>query len=126
MAGQQGYVNQNIYKILDVDGSEDTSNNTTVTVPMVAAAMATAGNTSGSTYAATTALMIAAEVRAAINQLLANQTAIMQHIAAMNISPPHLLQLLPSTSHQFTVEQSLTRTGTPEAFSTKVGVKHKA
>jgi hypothetical protein len=57
-------------------------------VPPVAAAMATAGGPGGSTYVATTALLIAAEVTAAINQLSANQTAIMQHIAALNISPP--------------------------------------
>ncbi len=87
-AGQQRYVNQNIYNILDVDGNEDTNNNTTLTVPTVAAAMATMGNTGGSTYAASTVLTITAEVMAAINQMSANQTAIMQHLAAMNISPP--------------------------------------
>jgi hypothetical protein len=87
-AGQQGYVNQNIYNILDVDGNEDTNNNTTITVPAVAAAMATVGNTGGSTYAATTVLTITAKVMAAINQMSANQTAIMQHMAAMNISTP--------------------------------------
>jgi hypothetical protein len=90
-AGQQGNVNQNIYNILDIDGKEDTNNNTTVTVPTVAAAMVTAGVTGGSTFAATTASTIAAEVAAAINQLSANQMAIMQHIAAMNISPPQTI-----------------------------------
>jgi hypothetical protein len=86
--GQQGYINQNIYSILDINGKEDTNNNTTVTVPAAAAAMAPAGVPGGSTFAATTASTIAADVTAAINQLSANQTAIMQHIAAMNISPP--------------------------------------
>ncbi len=38
-AGQQGYVIQNIYNILDIDGKEDTNDNTTVTVSAVAAAM---------------------------------------------------------------------------------------
>jgi hypothetical protein len=73
MAGQQGYVNI----ILDVDGDEDINDNTTVTLPVVASAMATTGNTSCSTYTATTALTIAAKVTAAINQLSANQIAIM-------------------------------------------------
>jgi hypothetical protein len=93
-AGQQGYVNQNIYNILDIDGKDNTNNNTTVTVLAVAAVMATAGTPGGSMFAATTASTIAAEVTAAINQLLANQTAIMQHIAAMNISPPQTIAAL--------------------------------
>jgi hypothetical protein len=90
-AGQQGYINQNIYNILDINGMEDTNNNTTITVPVVAAAMAPVGLSGGSTFAATTASTIAANVMAAINQLSANQMAIMQHIAAMNISPPQAI-----------------------------------
>jgi hypothetical protein len=93
-AGWQGYINQNMYNILDVGGKEDTNNNTTVMVPAVAAAIATAGVPGGSTYAATTALTIAANVMATINQLLANQTAIMQHIAVINISPPQTIAAL--------------------------------
>ncbi len=42
-AGQQGYVNQNIYNILDIDGKEYIGNNITLTVPVVAAAMMPAG-----------------------------------------------------------------------------------
>jgi hypothetical protein len=87
-AGQHGYVNQNIYNILDINSKEDTNDNTTVTVPAVAAAMMPAGLPGGSTFAATTASTITADVMAAINQLSTNQTAIMQHIAVMNISPP--------------------------------------
>jgi hypothetical protein len=87
-AGQQGYVNQNIYNILDIDGKEDTDDKTTIMVPAVVAAMTPAGLPRRSTFAATTASMITADVMAAINQLSANQAAIMQHIAAMNISPP--------------------------------------
>jgi hypothetical protein len=90
-AGQQGYINQNLYNILDVDGEEDTNYNPSVMVPAVAAAMATAGGPGGSTCAATTALTIAAEVTAAINQLSANQMTIMHHIAALNISPPQTI-----------------------------------
>jgi hypothetical protein len=68
------------------------SGNTTVAVPVVAAAMATAGVQGKSKYATTTALTIAAKVMAAINQLSANETAIMQHIAAMIISPPQTIE----------------------------------
>jgi hypothetical protein len=60
-------------------------------VPAVTAAMATAGVPQGSTFAATIASTIATKVTAAINLLLANQMAIMQHIAAMNISPPQTI-----------------------------------
>jgi hypothetical protein len=88
-AGQQGYVQQNMYNILNVDGGEETDNETTVTLPMVAAAMVTAGGTMmGSTYAAAKAVTITAEVTVAINQLLANKTHIMQQMAAMNIASP--------------------------------------
>jgi hypothetical protein len=76
MAGQQGYANQNMYNILDVNGKEDTNDNITITILAVAGAMATAGVTGRSTYAATIASKIAARVTAAINQLSANQTAI--------------------------------------------------
>jgi hypothetical protein len=86
--GQQGYVNQNICNILDINSKEDTNNNTNVTVLVVAAAMMPARLPGGNTFAATTASMITADVTAAINQLSVNQTAIVQHIAAMNISPP--------------------------------------
>ncbi len=89
MAGQQGYVQQNMYTILDIDGGEETDDKTTVTLPTVAAAMATAGGTMmGSTYAATNALTITAKVTAAINQLSANQMHIMQQMAAMNVTSP--------------------------------------
>jgi hypothetical protein len=89
MAGQQGYGQQNMYSILDIDGGEEPDNKMTVTLPTVAAAMATAGGTMmGSTYAATNASTITAKVTAAINQLLANQTHIMQQMAAMKVTSP--------------------------------------
>jgi hypothetical protein len=69
MAGQQGYAQQNMYNILDVDGGEETNYKMTITLPTVAAAMATAGGTMmGSTYAAANAVTITTEVTAAINQ----------------------------------------------------------
>jgi hypothetical protein len=87
--GRQGYVQQNMYNILDVDGGENTDNDTFVTLQMVAAAMATAGGTViGSNYAAMNAAMITAEVTAAINQLSANQKHIMQQMVAMNVASP--------------------------------------
>ncbi len=89
MAGQQGYVQQNMYNILDVDGGEETNDKTTVTLPTVAATMATAGGIMmGSTYAATNAVAITAEVMAAINQLSENQMHILQQMAAMNVASP--------------------------------------
>jgi hypothetical protein len=54
----------------------------------MAAAMAPAGLPGGSIFAATTASTITADVTAAINQLSANPTAIMQHMTAINIRPP--------------------------------------
>jgi hypothetical protein len=73
-----------MYNILDVDSGEETDNETTITLPTVAEAIATAGGTMiGSTYVAMNATTITAEVTAAINQLSANQTHIMQQIAAM-------------------------------------------
>jgi hypothetical protein len=89
-SGQQGYVQQNLYNILDVDGGEETNDKTTVTLPTVAAAMATAGGTMmGRTYAAANAATIlTADVTAAINRLSANQTHIMQQMAAMNVASP--------------------------------------
>jgi hypothetical protein len=54
-AGHQGYVNQNMHNILDINGKDDTDNNTTITVPAVAATMAKEGVPGWSTYAATSA-----------------------------------------------------------------------
>ncbi len=72
--GQQGYAQQNMYKILDVNGGEDTDNDTVMTVQTLAVATATAeGTMIGSNYAAMNVATITAEVTAAITQLLANQ-----------------------------------------------------
>jgi hypothetical protein len=78
-----------MYNILDVNGGEDTDNNTVVTVQTAAAAMATAGgSTIGSNYAAMNVATITAKVKAAINQLLANQQQIIQQMAAMKVTSP--------------------------------------
>ncbi len=89
MAGQQGYVQQNMYNILDVNGGEDADKDTVVTVQTVAAATTTAGGSRiGGNYAAMNAATITAEVTAAINQLLANQQQIIQQMAAMKVNSP--------------------------------------
>jgi hypothetical protein len=68
--GQQGYILQNIYNILDEGGDNNTGNTNTVITQM--AAVATTGSMLGNTYANTTTLTIPAKVTAAVNQLLAN------------------------------------------------------
>jgi hypothetical protein len=69
-AGQQGYVQQNMYNILEVNGGEDTDDDTVVMVQTVAAATATAGGSMiGSSYAAMSATTITAKVTAALSQL---------------------------------------------------------
>ena len=75
-AGGQGYAQQNMYNILDIDDAEDTNDNTIVTVPGVAAATTPGSGTAGSTYVAMNTSTITAEVTAAINQLAANQMPI--------------------------------------------------
>ena len=77
-AGGQGYVQQNMYNILDIDGADNTNDNTTVMVPGVEKATTPGSNNAGSTYAATNASSITTEVTVAINQLAANQTHILQ------------------------------------------------
>ena len=77
-AGGQGYVQQNMYNILDINGGKDTNNKTTVTAPAVAAAMSPNGGMPGSVYVATNASTITAEVPVAIIQLAANQMQILQ------------------------------------------------
>jgi hypothetical protein len=88
-AGQQGYVqnpNNNIYNMLGEGDDEVTDANTPITQT---AAAATTGSTSGgATNAATSNATIPSEVSAAINQLLANQTTMMNQMAAMQFSPP--------------------------------------
>jgi hypothetical protein len=70
MAGQQGYIQQNIYNILNKGNNDDTNDaNTVITQTVVAATM---GSMLGTTYANTSTSTIPAEVMAAINQLLAN------------------------------------------------------
>ena len=73
-SGQNGYANQMIYNVLE---EEDTDNNTVTTITQMAALTTATGGTTPSGGTA-----ISAEVAAAINQLSANQTAIMSQMAA--------------------------------------------
>jgi hypothetical protein len=74
-AGQQGYIQQNIYSILD-KGKEDNDTNDANTIITQTAAAAATRSMLGNTYANTTST-IPTEVTVVINQLSANQTAIM-------------------------------------------------
>jgi hypothetical protein len=86
MTGQNRYTNNTIYNAFETN-DKDTDNNTvttTVTVPQAAAATRTSSSFGSST---STNFAGNAEITAAINQLLANQTAIMSQMAAMSFVP---------------------------------------
>jgi hypothetical protein len=91
-AGSLGYVgnNTNAFAGINSTTGEDTNDEDATTVTQAAAA-ATTGSTLGNTYAATgTSATFPAEVTAAIQQLTANQTSIMQQFTAFTINnqPP--------------------------------------
>ena len=96
-AGQLGYVaNQNMFNVLADDNPDDGSTDDTATTITHTAAAATTGVSSiGQTYAPTTATVPSA-VATAIQQLAANQTVIMQQMAAMAFAPP---QAQPNAYH---------------------------
>ncbi len=68
-----------IYNVMEAGLDDDTDDNTVTTVTQTAALTTTAGNAKPSGIMA-----ISAEVAAAINQLSANQLAIMSQMAATN------------------------------------------
>jgi hypothetical protein len=88
-AGQQGYVqnpNNIMYNVFGEGDDKVTDNDTTITQTAMAATM---GSTlGGAMNTATSKATIPSEVSAAINQLAANQTAMMNQMAAMQFSPP--------------------------------------
>ncbi len=89
-AGQLGYVaNQNMFNMFcnNNPDQQNTENNATM-VTQTAVVATTSTSTLGSTYAATASAAIPPEVTMAIKQLLANQTTIMQQMAAMSFRPP--------------------------------------
>jgi hypothetical protein len=90
-AGQLGYVaNQNLFNMLSDDNPDDGStDDTATTITHTAAAVTTGVSSLGQTYAPTAApTNIPSEVATAIQQLSANQTAIMQQMAAMTFASP--------------------------------------
>jgi hypothetical protein len=109
--GQQGYVpnnNQNMYNVLNegYDANSGTERTAAMqTAPITQTAAMTTGSTLGNTYGAT----IPSEISNAINQHMANQTAIMTQMAAMSFNPPPTtnpsVSKLPCSPHP-TVEHS--------------------
>ena len=91
-AGSLGYVgnNANAFAGISSTTGEDTNDDDATTVTQAAAA-ATTGSTLGNTHTTTgTSASFPAEVSAAIQQLAANQTAIMQQFTAFTVNnqPP--------------------------------------
>jgi hypothetical protein len=74
--GQQGYIPQNMYHVLD-KGNNTSDADATVTQRVAAA---TTGSTLGNTYQAT----VPPELMAAINTIAANQQSLYQHIAPLS------------------------------------------
>ncbi len=76
-SGQNGYANQTIYNVMEEGIDDDTNNDTVTTITQTAALTTATGSTTPSGGTA-----ISAEVATTINQLSANQTAIMSQMAA--------------------------------------------
>jgi hypothetical protein len=76
-SSQNGYAHQRIYNIMEAGIDDVTNNNMVTTIIQTAVLTAATGDTTPSSRAA-----ISAKVAIAINQLSANQTAIMSQMAA--------------------------------------------
>ena len=90
MAGQHGFVqnpNNNMYNVFG-EGDDEVTDDDATTRTQTAAATTMGSTSGGALNAATSTATIPSEVSAAINQLLANQTAMMNQITAMQLSPP--------------------------------------
>jgi hypothetical protein len=101
MAGQQGYIQQNIYNILDDSNNNDT-NNVNIVITQMAAATTT-GGTLGSTYApTTTASTIPAQVtqQPSTNCLPIKWPSCRKWWQCPSV-PPHPLRHRHSPSHLF-------------------------
>jgi hypothetical protein len=89
-SGQNGYLTQTMYNVLE--GDNNTDKDTVTTITQTAAATTTMGTTPTGTPA------VNADITAAINQLLANQAAIMSQMAALlsaQAPAQHTCQCLP-------------------------------
>jgi hypothetical protein len=80
---QNGYAHQTIYNVFEDRIDEDTNNDTVTTITQTAVVTAATGIMTPSNSTA-----ISAKVAAAINQLSANQAAIMSQMTAMSFVPP--------------------------------------
>jgi hypothetical protein len=92
--GSLGYMgnNQNVFNIIIPLVTVDNTDDNNATTVMQTAAAATTGSTLGNTYAASAAFTtFPADPMAAIQQLTANQTSIMQQFAAFTVNP-HMAQ----------------------------------
>jgi hypothetical protein len=87
-SGQNGYANQTMYNILEDGNDDDTIDNTVTTIMQT-----DAGTTGGATPSGGTTN--SAAVATAINQLSANQTAIMSQMAAATAQMAALSVVLP-------------------------------
>jgi hypothetical protein len=87
MTGQNGDTNNTIYNAFETNNKDtnDDTITTTVTVPQTVAVATTTSSSFGTSPS--TKFAGNAEVAAAINQLLANQMAIMSQMAAMSFTP---------------------------------------
>jgi hypothetical protein len=93
-SGQNGYANQTIYNVMEAELDDDTDDDTVMTVMQTAALTTTAGNATPPGIMA-----ICAEVAAVINQLSANQLAIMSQMAATNAQVAALSVVPPQAQH---------------------------
>ena len=81
--GQNEYSNQTMYNVFVEEHENESDKDTVMTITQTAAIMTAPGSTSMSQGTA-----ISAEVAAATNQLLANQTTMMAQMAVMTMAPP--------------------------------------
>jgi hypothetical protein len=87
-SGQNGYASQNMYNVFEGTG-EDTDNDTGTTITPITNVAAMTATTAGTMGTAQPSMMstVNAKIAAAINQLSANQTAIMTQMAALSFTP---------------------------------------
>ena len=87
-SGQNGYANHNMYNVFDVLDDYNPNNDMVTTIAPVTSVAATAATMNSTLGMAPSAMpSVNAEIAAAINQLSANQSAIMSHMAALSSTP---------------------------------------
>ena len=88
MSGQNGYANHNMYNIFGGLDDDDPDNDTVTTITPVTNVAARAATMNSTLGTAPTAMpSVNAEIAAAINQLSANHSTIMSHMAALSLMP---------------------------------------